>query len=761
MLSLRLRRPARYINHEFNAVKKEGGNLLLFTLCYPDLYEVGTSNIGIQILYHVLNAVPYVRCERVFLPYPDLEELLKKEGLPLTTLESGTPVKKSDVLGISVQHELTYTNILTILHLSGIPIKKNERGDKDPIVIAGGPCTSNPQPLMPFFDALFIGEGEEAVVEMADILRRAKEEGARRDEVIEELSRVEGVLVEGKKAKRRIVKDLESVPFPTNPIVPLTQSVQGRATVEIARGCVNGCRFCQAGFIYRPFRIRSPERILSLCRETLNSTGYDELSLLSLSTSDYPYLEELLEGVSDILKEKKVLLSLPSVRVGSVTEAFVKVFGRSKKPTITLAPESGSERILRIINKGIDLNLLFRDVEILFKNGWRRIKLYFLVGVPGETESDILETAKLLKDLAKLSKKRNSIHASFSIFTPKPFTPFELAPQDGVHELEEKLKLLKDKLKRLRISFSLPDPLRTKVEAVLSRGGRDTPGIILDAWKMGARLDGWDEHFRKDIWLDLLPLEEMDRLTESPDPTWWDLVDPQLRRDFLEREWKLSKDGATTPSCLDACTGCGACKIKMKKISFSPRKGDRKTKKDHKQEEREAPPFEVTLYYSKLHTARYLSHLDLYNTVLRLLRMSGLPIWYSKGFHPNPAISFHMAYPLGVELLSEPFKVKLQKPISPEDIEKLNDLIPRGLGLEISAERKTTSFPLSPGFDNYLIISETELEGFTKIEDKHIPDGIGLEECDFVYLLRLESGKTVTSVVGKDWYKKIRRIVKI
>jgi len=587
-----VRKPSRYIGREINSVVKDPEEVSLrIALVFPDTYEVGTSNHGLEILYHILNEQPDVWAERSYLPWIDMIERMKEKDIPLYTMESYTPLYQMDAVGISLEYELSYTNVIEVLKLSRIPLFFWERKRKDPIVLGGGPCSSNPEPIYGFFDAILIGDGEEAILEIAQVLKETK--GEERETIWKELSKIEGVYVpafyeqKGKKIvpvspeypqtiKRRVVKDLNSQPVPVKKIVPNVESVHDRAIIEVARGCTRGCRFCHASVYYRPVRERSLENILENVEEMLKNTGYEEVSLLSLSTMDHTQIGEI---VSELLKrysEKKIAVSIPSTRMDRFGVEIAGRIASVRKTGLTFAPEASTQRLRNIINKNISEEDIFATLEAAKKSGWRRVKLYFMMGLPGETNEDLEEMVELLERVKRLGFKE--VSASVSVFVPKPHTPFQFARQISPEEAYEKIKTLKRAKKFAEVSYH--DPRMSLLEGVFSRGDRKLLNLIVKAHELGALFDEWSEMFRFDLWekaFDETGIDPKDYLREI-DPSEdlpWDHIDMGVTKEFLKEEYRKAIKGETTDDCRwNRCYLCGVCfRFGVKNVLFGGERG--------------------------------------------------------------------------------------------------------------------------------------------------------------------------------------------
>ncbi|MFH1407227.1 MAG: radical SAM protein [Candidatus Omnitrophota bacterium] len=538
---LSVQKPGRYIGNEYNAAKKDPMKAgLKFALCFPDAYEIGMSHLGTKIIYSILNSQKDILCERVFAPWPDMETLMREKGILLASLENKIPLKDFDIVGFSLGYELSYTNVINMLELSGVPILRHERSDNEPIVIAGGICCLNPEPMSDVFDAFLIGEGEEAILEItkASLGYRGQGTGAK-GKTLKELARIEGVYVPGisGKVKRRIVEDLNSAYFPTDFIVPNIEIVHDRVAVEIMRGCPFNCKFCQANIGYYPKRVRSSENIIKLALEGIKNTGYEEVSLLSLSSASHPRLADILRELSDNFKGRGVSISLPSLRVDELVKELPSLLARTKKTGLTIAPEAGTERLRNIINKKIDIDELYKSFSSALKNGWRRIKLYFMIGLPREEYSDLDGVADIVKGLLKEAARLNvfcEITLSVSSFVPKPHTYFEREAMNTPLELREKRNYLRDKLRMKNLKINFHNDMQGFLEAVLSRGDGAIGKVIRAAQRDGARFDAWTSEFKFDVWMRAFekttvePSYYANRKIGAPERMPWDYIDMGL-----------------------------------------------------------------------------------------------------------------------------------------------------------------------------------------------------------------------------------------
>lgn len=580
---LRVQNPARYIGCEQNIWVKNPAEIdVHFALCYPDTYEIGMSHLGSLILYAVINSHPRAYCERVYHPWQDAAELMRREHIPLTSLETQTPLFQFDVVGITLQHELNYTTVLSLLELGGITLRAQERRPQEPLVIGGGPCAYNPEPLAAFFDAFVIGEGEEVVLELIDAYLAEKkqwqgqrQQSQQREHLLEKLATLEGVYVPSLgpyPVRKRIVQDFEHAPVATRPPVPYAEIVHDRAQIEINRGCTRGCRFCQAGFIYRPVRQRSVETLVAQAMALIDHTGYDELSLVSLNCPDYPHILNLVDRLNEQLAERRVALALPSLRTDSFSVELAERIQRVKKTGLTFAPEAGSQRLRDVINKGVTEEDLMRAAEAAFRAGWHRIKLYFLIGLPSETEEDIRAIAELVRRVHALGcailgaqQGRLTLHLSIAAFIPKPHTPFQWARQCSLAELHEKQALLRELLERQKqIKLAFHSAEQAILEGLLARGGRDWAELIDAAFRAGAVFEAWHDHFDFTIWQKIAAHRGRELLAEAArewrieEPLPWDHISCGVTKEYLVREWQLAQAGLGTPDCRTGpCAGCG------------------------------------------------------------------------------------------------------------------------------------------------------------------------------------------------------------
>ncbi|MBE7024385.1 MAG: TIGR03960 family B12-binding radical SAM protein [Ruminococcaceae bacterium] len=593
----RIQKPARYVGNEFNSVhKKNFLELVKFAFCFPDVYEVGMSHLGMKILYHMMNEREDTVCERVFAPWVDMEEEMRKDGIPLLSLESHVPVKEFDIVGFTLQYEMSYSNILNMLDLAEIPLKSAERKENDPFVCAGGPCAYNGEPIADIVDFFILGEGEEVNNEFLDVYKEWKAAGESRTEYLERIAKIEGIYVpafydveynadntvksvtpnrEGvpSKIKKRIVKELDNSYVLDKMIVPFMDIVHDRITLEIFRGCIRGCRFCQAGYLYRPVREHSVDKLVETAQKLIDNTGYEEMSLSSLSTSDFTCLQELIDRLLPITVDKRINLSLPSLRVDNFSMELMEKVQTVKKSGLTFAPEAGTQRLRDVINKNVLEEDLLRTAGIAFDGGYNRIKLYFMIGLPTETMEDVEGIAELAEKVIgvfyqipkEIRKGRSvTVTVSTSSFVPKPFTPFQWEPQDRMETLVEKQNFLKQRIKSRNISYNWHQSHTSFLEAVFAKGDRRLSKVLIAAQKKGCRFDGWDEHFSYEKWLEAFADCGIDpefyayRRIEHDEVLPWDHIDIGVSKSFLVKEHEKAYEEKTTPSCREGCAGCGA-----------------------------------------------------------------------------------------------------------------------------------------------------------------------------------------------------------
>lgn len=588
----RVEKPARYIGGENNIVMKDPEKVKArFAFAFPDLYEIGMSYMGLQILYHILNSENDIYCERVFAPAPDMESLMREEQMPLFTLETKTPIKDLDFLGFTLQYEMSFTSILDMLDLAEIPLKSTDRSEVDPIIIAGGPCAFNPEPLAEFIDVFLIGDGEESLPKLIRRYIDAKNRGVSKADFLKEIADDEGVYIPSfyrvtyhedgtikayeknfkgapDRVRRCLIDDLEKIDFPTEPIVPLIETVHNRSVIETFRGCSRGCRFCQAGMIYRPVRERSKERIMDLARRQLESTGHEELSLLSLSTSDYSEFESLAVDLMKECKGQNVSLSLPSLRLDTFSFKVLEEIQGYKKSGLTFAPEAGSQRLRDVINKGITETDIYDAVEQAIELGWKHIKLYFMIGLPTETYEDLDGIAEIARKIVAIHRQsgrtgRFNVTVSVSNFVPKAHTPFQWVRQDSTEEFTKKHNYLHEKLKIKGVTFNYHDDAVSTYEAIFARGDRRLSALLLEAHKLGCRLDGWSEHFDLEKWNTAIMQSGTDvgfyttRERNYDELLPWDIIDSSITKKFLQSEAEKAMKEVTTKDCRYGCSGCG------------------------------------------------------------------------------------------------------------------------------------------------------------------------------------------------------------
>jgi radical SAM family uncharacterized protein/radical SAM-linked protein len=750
--------PTRYAGNEINAVKKDLDQVdLTFALVFPDLYEIGTSHFGIQILYSILNREPDIAAERFFAPAPDMEALMRQKQIPSLSMESRTPLDQFDIIGISLLYELNFTNILTLFSLSNIPFYAEQRDPVFPLVIGGGPCAFNPEPLADFFDAFVIGDGEAVVLEISKTVIRFKQQGdGKKATLLRMLSGIDGVYVpkfftpsfddngcqrlspvreDYARVKRAFVPELTVGQFPVAPIVPFGKPVHDRLRLEIARGCTRGCRFCQAGMIYRPVRERSLDDLIDITQASLAATGYSDISLLSLSTGDYSQLPELMTRLLAISQDQCNAISLPSIRAERLTPELMNLIKTVRKTGFTIAPEAATQRLRDIINKNLTEDSIANTVKNAFELGWKHIKLYFMMGLPFEEAQDIQAMCDLSRRLAaEYAKGKRGINVSVTTFIPKPHTPFQRHPQLTLDAANERLDYLKKHMTHPKVSLKWQDPCMSVVEGVFSRGDRKLSSLLTAAFEAGCRLDGWNDYFDFDKWQAAFDRTGIDpdfytsRHREKNEPLPWDHIDTGVSAQYLEKEWENAACQALTPDCRDQdCTGCGVCDFKQIRPRLYTAKGKGgKTAPDNTQnpgsgtaanpvpddpsaarsgasgtapgpahtnmKKSQAPRparqlpddafarFQVT--FSKLEDARFFGHLELASIVQRAVKRAGLTVKYSQGFNPSMRMAFDNALPVGMESEQETFTIFLDRHLTPGAVKQaLNRQLPAGLAV--------------------------------------------------------------------------------
>ncbi len=601
---LKIDKPARYIGGEVNSIMKDREHIdIRFAMCFPDVYEIGMSHLGIQILYDMLNQFEDTWCERVYSPWMDLDEIMRKENIPLFALESQEPVKDFDFLGITLQYEMCYTNVLQILDLAHIPLKAEERNEDDPIVIGGGPCSYNPEPIAPFFDLFYIGEGETQYRPLLDLYKQCKKEGKSRREFLILAGRLPGIYVpqfyevsyheDGTiksflptekglpvEIMKEMVTDLSDTYYPKKPVVPFIKVTQDRVVLEIQRGCIRGCRFCQAGQLYRPVRERSLEFLKEYALEMLKATGHEEISLSSLSSSDFSALPEFMDYLIEICKERHVNISLPSLRIDAFSLDVMSKVQDVKKSSLTFAPEAGTQRMRNVINKGLTEDVILNGAKLAFEGGWNKVKLYFMLGLPTETDEDARGIAELSNEIAKLyydtvpKEKRNGkvqITASTSFFIPKPFTPFQWAPMCTKEQFLDKAHVVKtavlEQLNKKSIKYNWHEADVSVLEGIFARGDRKIADVILMAYEKGCIYDAWGEYYKHDIWLECfdacgISIDFYTTRERGLDEIFpWDFISCGVTKEFLKREWQRALAQEVTPNCKLACQSCGAARF--------------------------------------------------------------------------------------------------------------------------------------------------------------------------------------------------------
>ncbi len=726
-------KPGRYVGNELGAIKKEHEGKLKVALAFPDVYEIGMSYLGLAILYHIINKRPDWVAERVFAPWVDAEGVMRKENIPLFSLETHIPLKEFDVLGFSLTYELNYATVLNMLDLADIPVYSSQRNKEHPLIIAGGPSAMNPEPMAEFFDLFALGDAEEMIGEILEAIQQGKKEKTSKQELLLRLSKISGVYIPQfyeaqynkedrfekitpklsgvpEKIKVRTVPQLKSEYYPHSPIVPFLETTHDRLTIEIMRGCPRRCRFCAATIAYHPKRERSVKEIVKQAESGIISSGWDAISLLSLSTTDYSVLPELAKTLSQKFYSKRVSISLPSLRPNSFSLELAQLLARVKKPGLTFAPEAGTARLRDVIGKSLNEQDLLNTAKVVFSSGWNLIKLYFMIGLPTEREEDLGGIVDLLKKILRVGKetgKAKNLNVTISPFTPKPHTPFQWERLEDTDSLQEKIRYLKINSRKGGLHLKFRNPQVSYLEGILGRGDRRLCSVIFSAWKKGAKLDSWTEHFNYEFWREAFAEQGVNpnSYTEEKDPNLplpWDHIDKGIRKEYLKRErdraYAFHKESVTEkkyPSSVGTQEKSFPGEVKvsdfipqegLKKVlapseeptSISSQSFGRKKKKRIVSPALLVARSRVRLKWSKSEEVRFTSHLDVGRTLKRTIRRSGIPIAYSEGFHPHQKIAFGPPLPLGFISDAEFLDIQLTEPYAPAIFHRLNRALPSG-----------------------------------------------------------------------------------